>query len=236
DYLKRWQQAGRSDQTLQTTEMGKKVGELVSGMNAELRRQIVTAAVKAPDINSETLKNFIHMAGRDALLESLRRINDNGQTISPTAHKTLSMLALTASEGRAPAGATVAGAPAGAADLFGDELQSLLDAMISDAEGDAYTSEELSHVLLQAEQSAARFATRTQREGSQVTAEEGEQHFLFVARELHRATAPDRERATTVCRESQRAYLRLLESGTPRGWEEAMALARESGEAGGHPD
>jgi HEAT repeat protein len=67
----------------------------------------------------------------------------------------------------------------------------------------------------------------------QIPPEDAEQHFLLVGRELLRALPRDHDLAVTVCRESQRAYVRLLEAPTTRGMDLAMQVAREAGEQGG---
>ena len=215
---------------IREADVGHKLNQLVRSLDSRLRRQIVTAAMRAPDLTPDSLERFVSLVGHDTLLDTLTRINESGHRVSPSAMRALSMLSLTQRTTDTP-GSTVGGKAAAGADLFGDELQDLLERMMRDDEGDDYSSEELMHLLRNAEAQAQRIAAgvKVERSGLPLNAEEGERHFLLAARELLHDAPADGELAEAVCRESQTAYLRLLDRGAARGLDEAMELARKAG-------
>jgi hypothetical protein len=131
----------------------------------------------------------------------------------------------------APIGASAAGSnqarPA-------EELDQLLDRLLSDEQADRYTSEEYERTLREAEQRAQRVVLRRTAGGVAVPVswEEGERHFLLVGGDLV-GQAPEPEVTAAVCREAQRSYVRFARRGAVGSAADARQLARRAGAASG---
>jgi hypothetical protein len=232
-YLRHLQQVQQQDATLQATEFGKSIAGLIQGINPELRRQLATAALTAPEVTSDELHEFVNLVGYDSLVETLKRFNVTGRAIPPTTFRTLSMLAMVQGEG----GASSAGKiplslppPPPGVTRPPDELQRLLDGLMVEDQAEAYAPEEYQRILNDAELRAQRIVLvhATEPRDFQLTVEDGERHFALVANELVEGLPDDRELATIICREAQRSYVRLLETGARSGWKQAMLVSRRA--------
>jgi hypothetical protein len=239
DYLKQMQRTQQQDAVLQETDFGQQISGLLGSINPELRRQLVAAAVVAPDVSPETLHKLINVVGYDHLVGALRRLNESGQSMPPTALRTLSMLALTQRGGAGPPslGATGVSAPGAEAARSPGEAQALLDQLLTEEQADRYTSEEYERTLRDVEQRAQRAVVLRPLAGKAfvLPAEDGERHYLKVARQLLAEPEADPEIARSVCRESQRSYSRFVESASVAPCREAMQLARDAQEKSGEP-
>ena len=228
DYLKQLHQQKKQEAALQETGLGKQIGELIANINPELRRQLATTALTAPDVTAEQLHDLVHSVGYDTLVDTLKRLNQTGQAIPPTAFRTLSMLAMVGGEGGG-----LPGAPAGKGAYPPEELQRLLDGLMCEEHVESYAAAEYHRILIDAERHAQRLKLQRGKSVAELklSAEDGERHFALVAGELLHHGPPDPNIAANVYRESQRCYVRLLEGGSGRGWREAMALGRQAAAA-----
>lgn len=231
DYLKHLHHAKQQDAALQETDFGQTIGELIANINPELRRQLATTALTAPDVSAEELHDLVHSVGYDTLVETLKRLNETGQKIPTTAFRTLSMLAMVQSAG---GGSPFAGDEAKTeSSRPPDELQRLLDGLMCDELLDSFGSAEYQRILIDAERHAQRLKLQRSKSVAELklAPEDGERHFALVASELLHSGPPDPRLAANVYRESQRCYVRLLEGGSGRGWREAMAVGRQAAAA-----
>jgi hypothetical protein len=207
-----------------------------------MRRQLMAAAVAAPDMSPEMLQGLVDVVGYDHLLGALRRLNETGQGIPSTALRTLSMLSLLSERGGSPSIAAPPLQAPGHTSVEGDpgqgrtreELQGLLDQLLGDEQASRYTSEEYEQTLREAEQRAQRLVRmRSGHRPLPMRSEEGEQHFLLVAAQLLALSPGEVEVAESVCRESQHSYVRFAEAAAPGPCAKAMRLAREARAATG---
>lgn len=233
DYLKQLHQAKQRDAALQQTGLGVQISELIANLNPELRRQLATTALTAPDVTAEELHDLVHSVGYDTLVDTLQRLNQSGQAIPPTAFRTLSMLAMVQDDG-------ITSTPAGATPRQPthpphppEELQRLLDGLLCEEHVDTYAAAEYHRILVDAERHAQRLKLQRGKSVGELglSPEDGERHFALVATELLHSGPPDPKLAAHVYRESQRCYVRLLEGGSGRGWREAMAVGRQAAAA-----
>jgi hypothetical protein len=234
-YLRHLQRAQQQEATLQETGFGKSISELIAGINAELRKQLASAALTAPDVTPEELHRFVNLVGYDSLVATLKRLNETGKAVPQTTFRTLSMLAMMQREGGVgPSGASPV--PSALVDDTGvarapDELEHLLDGLMLEDHADSYAPEEYQRILRDAEQHAQKLALghRTLPLELQLTEEDGERHFALVANELLEGSPDDTQLAETICREAQRSYVRLVDAGSRTGWRQAMVVSRQAG-------
>jgi hypothetical protein len=236
DYLKQMQRTQQQDAVLQETDFGQQIGGLLASINPEMRRQLMTAAVAAPDMTPEMLHKLVNVVGYDHLLGALRRLNESGGGIPATAFRTLSMMAMLRG-GQGPPPALGAGAQAAERSRSEEEMQGLLDQLLGEDLASRYTSEEYEKTLRDVEhraQQVVRLRAPSHHPLPMSTAE-GERHFLLVARQLLAESAGELEVASSVCRESQRSWARFAETAAAAPSAQAMQLAREAQAATGEP-
>ena len=228
DFMKQLQREQRQDSVLQQTEVGRQIGDLVARINPELRHQLLASAVAAPEVTPEVLQRLSLVVGRDQILESLRRLNESGQALPPSALRTLTMFtALGEDAGFSVAddahGESFAAVPRRSA----EELHRLLDGLLAEDQGSSYmtpahdrlvtnTDRRLQLRVLRPPPGAKRLFT--------LAPEDVEQHFVQIGFELLADPEADRELGAVLCREAQRTFLRLVGGGSLASCRQAMAL------------
>lgn len=239
DFMKQLQREQRQDGVLQQTEVGRQIGELIGRINPELRHQLLTSAVAAPEVTTEVLQRLSLVVGRDQLIESLRRLNESGQALPPSALRTLTMFtALGEETGFSVADEAYGESFAALPRRSAEELQRLLDGLLAEDQGSSYmtpahdrlvstTDRRLQLRVLRPPPGAKRLFT--------LSAEDVEQHFVHVGFELLADAEADRELGAVLRREAERTFLRLVEGGSLASCRQAMSLGARAREVAADP-
>jgi hypothetical protein len=237
DFMKQLQREAREDLMLQQSEVGQQISELIARINPELRHQLLASAVAAPEVTPEILQRLSSVVGRDALLDSLRRLSESGHALPPSALRMLTMFTNLGAE----AGLSVVDEAqpehfSAVPKRSADELQRLLDGLLAEDQGGSYmtpahdrlvsaTDRRLQLQVLRPPPGARRRFT--------FSAEEIEQHFVQVGFQLLDDPDADAATAAVLCREAQSTFLRLVDGGSIGACRQAMALGARAQAAGG---
>jgi hypothetical protein len=229
DYMKQLQRVAQEDAMLQQTDLGRKVSELITRINPELRHQLMASAVFAPGATPELLQRLSVLVGQEQMVESLRRLNEAGQALPPSALRMLTMFAALGAAGQT--GAAEA-APARAPARSPEELQRLLDGLLVEEDfGSRYMSPTHDKLVTNTDRHSQLGSLRPLAGGPPrftLQAADAEHHFVKIGFEL--LAEPNRapELPAVLYRESQRSFVRFASEGSVAGCRESMRLATDA--------
>ncbi|MBZ0112349.1 MAG: HEAT repeat domain-containing protein [Thermoanaerobaculia bacterium] len=234
EYMKQLQRSQRQDLLMEQTEFGRKISTFLGEVNPDLRHQIMSSAIQAPEISPETLQRLVNLVGQDQLIESLQRLNSSGGTIPPTAFRALSLLSLVKDPSQTDADSKASSVSTTAA---GEDLNRLLDGLMAADRANTYTSTEyeqtISNIEGQAQRLVQGFETTTF--NLSLSPNDAEKHFLFAAEIVLDQNPDDVELAQRIDSEAENAYSYFVKASVPSQCRQAMRLARrardQSGEA-----
>ena len=240
DFMKQLQREQRQDQVLQQTEVGRQITDLIARINPELRHQLLASAVAAPEVSSELLQRLSVVVGRDQLIESLRRLNESGKGLPPSALRTLTMFTTLAGEAGVSVtddsyGERFAAVPRRSA----EDLQRLLDNLLAEDQGSSYMTPAHDRLVTTTDRRMQLRALRPppgSRRLFTLSAEDVEQHFVHVGHALIAGPEADRELGGMLRREAQNAFLRLVDGGSLGICRQAMSLGVQAAELAAEDD
>lgn len=234
EYMKQLQRSQRQDLLMKQTEFGQKISTFLSAVNPDLRHQIMSSAIQAPEISPETLQRLVNLVGQDQLVESLQRLNDTGGTIPPTAFRALSLLSLVKESSQASEEANASSNATSTAAQAGD-LGRLLDGLLAADHAHTYTSPEYERTIRNIQGQAQRlvqgFDTTTF--DLSLSSNDAEKHFLLAADMILDQRPDDVELAQRIDREAEMAYSYFVKASVPSQCREAMRIARKARDLSG---
>jgi hypothetical protein len=228
DYMRQVQRVRRQEEILVRSESGQKLVDLLEQMNPELRHQILSQAIVTPDIDAAFLARLADLTGREAFVESLRRLNAQGEALPPTVFQTLALLSSVAPEGDVE----------GPESLLRDAGQTRgtlaqgLGALFAADERESYVTPDYDRTLERLQDRFRRPGApgsrpiRTSLDLSGVTTE---RHFLFTMQEILDGSgiAEREDLRRRAIPEVERSFLRLVEAERFVACREAVRLAQE---------
>lgn len=225
DYLKQVQRTKRQEQILERSPTGRKLVDLLEQMNPELRHQILSQAVSAPDIDPAFLARLVDLTGRDDFVESLHRLNAGGQALPPSVFQTLALLSSVA-----PSDEQSVGDPTTTVDP--GTLSRDLGMLFEPDHRDTYVHEAYDIALQRLEREFRGYqegGTSTIRHSLDLSSISAERHFLFTMEALlEGSTMLEREGLRRrVIPEVDRSFLRFLHEGRPVSGLEALRYSKD---------
>lgn len=225
EYLKRLERSKQQDALLAQTDFGQKVATFLQDVNPNLRHQIMSSAIRSPEVSAETLQRLVGLVGHDQLVESLQRLNRSGSSIPPTAFRALSLLSMVRGEETLTLDHSAHRSPEDASDV-----QRLLDGLMAADRASTYTSPEYERTIQNIQSHAQRLVqdVSTAQFALTLSPNEAEKHFLLAAGQILEDNSEDAEMASHVQSEAESSYTYFIEAGVPSLCRQSMQLARQA--------
>lgn len=183
DYLKKLDLVYRQKGLLMRTETGQKISEFINTIDPGLRQQILASSLAGDDLSPGMVEDLARMVGSSHLVDSLKKLNAQGRAIPVAVYRTLSLISMLDQEGAGGDGGEAA-FESQAEDS--EQVQSLLDSLLSEDDRFSYISPEYEAKIENLQEYAENMAKVSLLEHSKALFARGqtEKHFMGVASEL----------------------------------------------------
>lgn len=217
DYLKIVDRSQREKLLLHGQLAGVKLSELMGALRPELRQQIVSSVLASERVSPELRGTFVHLVGREHLVEVLDRLNAAGRSLPAGIAGTMALLSLAQPRVDLP----VVPAPGQNA-----ATAQAMERLFEEERRPEYMPGEYERKLQDLEswaRKAARRAGEREPQAPQLSLAEAERHFLEVAQDLL-TLAPEENVVEGIVGHAGRAFERALEATDSHQRSRALAI------------
>ena len=217
DYLKIVDRSQREKLLLHGQLAGVRLSELMGALRPELRQQIVSSVLASDRVSPELRGTFVHLVGREHLVEVLDRLNAAGRSLPAGIAGTMALLTLAQPRVELP----VVPAPG-----QGAAAAQAVERLFEEERREDYMPGEYERKLHDLEiwaRKAARRAGEREPQAPPLSSAEAERHFLDVAQDLLTAS-PEEGVVEGVVGHAGRAFERALESNDSHQRSRALSV------------